>query len=170
MIIWMSIVKVKWSRSVVSDSLRPHGLLCLQCQWYEKSPWDFPGNSTGVDSHFLLQGIFLTQGSNLGLPHCRQMLYCLSHQGSPNTPLAVVGYHSGLPFPSPGDLPNPRIEPRSPTLCADALLSEPPGKSLRLSYCLINPHSAFLVSLSCLWILSVMRLDLLSSINYTMSK
>ena len=35
--------------------------------------------------HFLLQGIFLTQGSNLGLPHCRQILYCLSHQGSPYT-------------------------------------------------------------------------------------
>ena len=33
--------------------------------------------------HFLLQGIFLTQGSNPGLPHCRQMLYHLSHQGSP---------------------------------------------------------------------------------------
>ena len=43
----------------------------------------FPGNSTGVDCHFLLQGIFLTQGSNPGLPHCRQMLYHLSHQGSP---------------------------------------------------------------------------------------
>ena len=46
-------------------------------------PWDFPGNSTGVDCHFLLQGIFLTQGLNPGLPHCRQTLYCLSHQGSP---------------------------------------------------------------------------------------
>ena len=44
-------------------------------------PWDFPGNSTGVDCHFLLQGIFPTQGSNPGLPHCRQTLYCLSHQG-----------------------------------------------------------------------------------------
>ena len=33
--------------------------------------------------HFLLQGIFLTQGSNPGLSHCRQILYCLSHQGSP---------------------------------------------------------------------------------------
>ena len=43
----------------------------------------FPGNGTGMDCHFLLQGIFLTQGSNLGLPHCRQMLYRLSHQGSP---------------------------------------------------------------------------------------
>ena len=37
-------------------------------------------------------------------------------------------YWSGLPFPSPGDLPNPGIEPRSPTLQADALISEPPGK------------------------------------------
>ena len=35
---------------------------------------------------------------------------------------------SGLPFPSPGDLPDPEIEPKSPALQADALLSEPPGK------------------------------------------
>jgi len=38
------------------------------------------------------------------------------------------GYWSGLPFPSPEDLPDPGIEPMSPTLQADALLSEPPGK------------------------------------------
>ena len=46
-------------------------------------PWDFQGKSTGVGCHFLLQGIFPTQGSNPGLSHCRQMLYHLSHQGSP---------------------------------------------------------------------------------------
>ena len=46
-------------------------------------PWDFPCKSTGVGCHFLLQRIFPTQGSNLGLPHHRQMLYHLSHQGSP---------------------------------------------------------------------------------------
>ena len=45
--------------------------------------WDFPGKSTGVGCHFLLQGIFQTQGLNQGLPCCRQMLYSLSHQGSP---------------------------------------------------------------------------------------
>ena len=45
-------------------------------------PWDSPGKSTGVGCHFLLQRIFPTQGSNPGLPHCRQTLYCLSHQGS----------------------------------------------------------------------------------------
>ena len=46
-------------------------------------PWDFQGKSTVVGCHFLLQGIFPTQGSNPGLSHCRQALYHLSHQGSP---------------------------------------------------------------------------------------
>ena len=41
-----------------------------------------PGKNTGVDSYFLLQGIFPTQGWNLGLPHCSQILYRLSHKGS----------------------------------------------------------------------------------------
>ena len=41
------------------------------------------GKNTGVGCHFLLQGIFLTQGSNPGLLHCRQILYHLSHQGRP---------------------------------------------------------------------------------------
>ena len=45
-------------------------------------PWNFPGKNTGVVSHSLLQ-IFPTQGSNPDLPHCRQIPYCLSHQGSP---------------------------------------------------------------------------------------
>ena len=70
--------KRKWSRSVVSDSLQPHGLLStrLLC------PWDFPGKNTRVGCHFLLQELFPTQGLNLGLPHCRHTLYRLSHQGS----------------------------------------------------------------------------------------
>ena len=47
-------------------------------------PRDFQGKNTGVGCHFLLQGIFPTQGSNPGLLHCRQRLYLLSHQGSPH--------------------------------------------------------------------------------------
>ena len=43
---------------------------------------DSPGKNTGVDCHALLQGIFPTQGLNPGLPHCRRILYHLSHQGS----------------------------------------------------------------------------------------
>ena len=46
-------------------------------------PWNSPGQNTGVDSLFLLQGIFPTQGSKPGLPHCRRILYQLSYQGSP---------------------------------------------------------------------------------------
>ena len=46
-------------------------------------PWDSLGKNTGVGCHCLLQGIFPSQGLNLGLPHCRQILYRLSHQGSP---------------------------------------------------------------------------------------
>ena len=49
------------------------------------SPWNTPGKNTGVGSHSLLQGIFPSQGSNPGLPHSRQILYQLSHQGSPRT-------------------------------------------------------------------------------------
>ena len=45
---------------------------------------DSPGKNTGVDCHGLLQGIFPMQGSNPGLPHCRRILHCLSHQGSPS--------------------------------------------------------------------------------------
>ena len=45
------------------------------------SPWSSPGKNTGVRCHFLLQGIFLTQGCNLGLLHCKHILYHLSHQG-----------------------------------------------------------------------------------------
>ena len=62
------------SCSVVSSSLQPRGLY---------SPWNSPGQNTGVGSLPLLQGIFPTQGSNPGLLRCRQILYQLSHQGSP---------------------------------------------------------------------------------------
>ena len=46
-------------------------------------PWDSPGKNTAVGCHALLQGIFPTQGSNLGLPHYRRILYHLSYQESP---------------------------------------------------------------------------------------
>ena len=67
------------SHPVLSDSLRPHGLLParLLC------PWDSPGKNTAAGCHALLQGIFMTQGSNPGLPHCRWILYHLRYQGSP---------------------------------------------------------------------------------------
>ena len=84
----------------------------------------FPGKNTGVGCHLLLQG-----SSNLcylSLLHCKQTLYhCASHVQLFATPWTVAHqaplsmgfsrqeYWSGLPFPSPGDLPNPGIEPGS---------------------------------------------------------
>ena len=62
------------SCSVMSDSLWSHGLY---------SPWNFPSHNTGVGRHSLLPGIFPTQESNPGLPHCRRILYQMSHKGSP---------------------------------------------------------------------------------------
>ena len=66
-------VRVQVAQSCPS-SLRPRGLY---------SPWNSPGQNTGVGSLSLPQGIFPTQELNPGLPHCRQILYQLSHKGSP---------------------------------------------------------------------------------------
>ena len=192
------------------------------------SPWTSPNQNTGLGSLSLLQGIFPTQGLIPGLPHCRRILYQLSHKGSPKilkwvaypfsrvssqprnqtgvsciagwfftnwaiseahfisgiihylsffdsgillsimssrivhvvcitvsfhfeaewyftvcmipwtvthqAPLSMEfskqEYWSGFPFPPPGDLPNAGIKVRSPTLQADSLPTEPPGKPL----------------------------------------
>ena len=54
--------------------------------------------------------------------------WTVAYQAPPSMGFSRQECWSGLPFPSPGDLPDPGIEPRSPALKADALLSEPPGK------------------------------------------
>ena len=74
------------SRLVMSNSLGHHGL------WPDRlfCPWNSPGKNTRVGCHALLQGIFLTEGSNSGLPQCR-FPYCLSHQGSPRI-LECIAY------------------------------------------------------------------------------
>ena len=79
------------SRSVVSDTLQPHGLY---------SPWNSPGQNIGVGNCFLLQGFFPTQGLNWCLLHYSQILYQLSHQGSPRI-LEWVAY----PFSSGSSWP-----------------------------------------------------------------
>ena len=79
------------SHSLVFGSLRPHELY---------SPWNSPGQNTGVGSLCLLQGIFPTQVSNPGLPHCRRSLYQFSHKGSPRI-LELVAY----PFSSRSSRP-----------------------------------------------------------------
>ena len=75
------------SRSVVSDSSWPYGLLC---------PWDSPGKNTGVSCHFLLQGIFSTQGLNPGLPLCRQNLKLTRQQVCPRRERHVLDFSQRL--------------------------------------------------------------------------
>ena len=82
---------VKWKLHSVSNSLQPHGLY---------SPWNSPGQNTGLGSLSLFQRIFPTEGLNPGLPHYRQILYQLSHKGSPRM-LELVTY----PFSSGSSRP-----------------------------------------------------------------
>ena len=88
------------SCSVMFDFLQPHGLY---------SPWSSPGQNTGVGSLSLLQGIFATQGSNPGLPHCRLILYQLNHRGSPLHPITssynrIPTIYKWHPFWHPADV------------------------------------------------------------------
>ena len=55
--------------------------------------------------------------------------WTVAHQAPPSMRFSRQEYWSGFPFPSPGDLPDPGIKPRSPALQADALTSEPPGRT-----------------------------------------
>ena len=130
----------------MSDSLQPHGIY---------SSWNSPGQNTGVGSRSLLQGIFSTQGLNLGLPHCKQILYQLSHHGSPRILEWVAfpfsrGLNPGLPHcrwilyqlshhgsprilewganPFSRASSRPGTIPGSPALHVDLLPTKPSGK------------------------------------------
>ena len=92
----------------MSHSLRPHGLSPARLL----HTWDFPGMTIGVGCHFVLQGIFLTQGSNPGLLYCRRTLYHLSHQGSKTFWSCHAAY--GILLPQPGvKLVPPALESQS---------------------------------------------------------
>ena len=85
----------EWSQScsVLYESFRPHGL---------HSPLNSPGQNTGVGNLSLFQGIFPTQGWNPGFPHCRRILYQLSHKASPRI-LEWVAYPFSSRFSQPGN-------------------------------------------------------------------
>ena len=69
-------------------------------------PWDSPRKNTGMSCHSPLQGLLPTQGSNLSLPHCRQILYCLSHHGHfLDSPGPVRGGSGGVRFGNSSCLP-----------------------------------------------------------------
>ena len=107
------------------------------------------GQNTGVGSFSLHQGIFLTQESSQGLLHCRQILYQLSYQGSPEVFVCLLVILSCMTLCDPMDPPGSSVheilqarilewvavpfsrgssQPRSLALQADSLLAKPPGK------------------------------------------
>ena len=69
--------------------------------------------------------------------------WTVAHQAPLSIGFSRQEYWSGLPFPSPGDLPDPGIKPRSPTLQADALTSEPPGKPKELQLTKSAPKDTY---------------------------
>ena len=120
------------SSPVMSNSLWTYGLY---------SPWNSPGQDTGMGSLPLLQRVFSTQGLNPGLPHYRQILYQLSHKGDPRI-LEWVTYPVSSRFANPG------IEPGSPALQADSVPTElwgnPPQKA---HYIVLKPIKAYYLDL-----------------------
>ena len=75
---------------------------------------------------------FNSEVKSLSLARLFATLWIVAYQAPPSMGFSRQEYWSGLPFPSPGDLPNPGIEPGSPALKADTLISEPPGKQFIL--------------------------------------
>ena len=137
------------SCSIMSSHLWPHGLYpaSLLCSWgFSRqeywsgypipSPEDlpYPGIEPGSPALWVdslpaeLPGKPKTR-LDYSLSHVRLFAtqWTVAHQAPPSMGFSRQEYWSGLPFPSPGDLPDPGIEPRSPALQGDALTSEPPG-------------------------------------------
>ena len=92
--------------------------------WAILYPWDSPGQNPGVGNLFLLQGLSPTQELNPGLPHCRRILYQLSHKGSPR----ILEW----------DLPDPGVKPGSPALQVDSLPTELSGKPIETKVSIIE--------------------------------
>ena len=102
--------------TLLCPTLQPHGI-----------PWNSPGQNTGVGSLALLQGIFPTQGSNPGLPHCRRIVLHAESQGKPkNTGVGCLSLLQRIFLI--WSISPMGIEPRSPALQMDSLPTELSGK------------------------------------------
>ena len=107
-------------------------------------PWDSPGKNTWVVCHSFLQGIFLTQGSNPGLPHCKQTLYYLSHQGSPGIYIYPLAFEPSSCLPPN---PNPLSWYRAPVWVPWVMQPIPIGYPFYI-YILQSPSSPHPMSIS----------------------
>ena len=138
-VVFLSWKKVKWNCELISCArffttpwTVTHRFLC---------PWNSPVKNTGVGCHSFLQGIFPTQGSNLGLLHCGQILYRLSHRKAPNL---FIWASSSLSCSMWNLVHWPEIKPRSPHWECIVLATGSPGKSL-LSWGLIFKSSYLVI-------------------------
>ena len=136
----------------MSDSVQPHRRKPTRFP----RPWDSPGKNTEVGCHFLLQCMKVKSESEVAqsCPTLSNPMDCsppgssvhgtlqarvlewgaiaFSNQAPLSMGFSRQGYWNGLPFPFPGDLPDPGIKPGSPALQADSLPTELPGKSLSI--------------------------------------
>ena len=121
------------SCSVVSDSLQPHRLY---------SPWNSPGQNTGVGSFSLLQGIFPTQGLNPGLPHCRRILYQLSRRGSPSfcCTMKLTSYMHTCITSLPPLSPTPRSSQSAELSSWSRAVASHSPSVLHMLMCIVDPH------------------------------
>ena len=130
---WISLLSKGLSRVFSSTTVRKHQFFGTQPSlWFNSHiyTWCWP---FGRRSGFLLHGsLFRATVWVKSLSRVRLFAtpWTVARQASLSMGFSRQEYWSGLPFPSPGYLPNPRIEPGSPPLQADALSSEPPGKVL----------------------------------------
>ena len=149
----VSLASIKWSHSLFDLFSVPHSFLMFQphsldgqsvwCErrgikfnatqswvWHQRWPI-FPGDPSLLPHLYTWVSEWVKSLSRVWL---FATPWTVAHQAPPSMGFSRQEYWSGLPFPSPGDLPDPGIEPRSPALQADALTSEPPGKPHLYTY------------------------------------
>ena len=101
-----------------------HGFSWLWSIIFKNIKWKIPE----VIHTFYITQSFWAKVKSLSHVRLCDPMDCSLHQAPPSMGFSRQEYWNGLPFPPPGDLPNPGVKPRSPALQADALPSEPPGK------------------------------------------
>ena len=122
--------------------LFPKPFICLVLSWGDYRNWNSIRNrvmtveSSWRECSTVLGGSGGGSVTKLGLT--LGITWTVAHQAPLSIGFSRQEYWSGLPFPYPGDLPNPGIEPGSPALQADALPSEPPGKYIYTPWWLPN--------------------------------